>query len=55
MNNEIYILMDDSGKLNSNENSCIYGGLFFYSNRDYINFINKYKSTIDSIKCFYCS
>lgn len=47
--------MDDSGKLNSNENSCIYGGLFFYSNKDYINFINKYKSIIDSIKCFYCS
>lgn len=55
MGNEIYILMDDSGKLNSNENSCIYGGLFFYSNKDYINFINKYKSIIDSIKCFYCS
>lgn len=28
MNNEIYIFMDDSGKLNLNENSCIYGGLF---------------------------
>ncbi len=55
MDNEIYILMDDSGKLNSNENSCIYGGLFFYSNKDYINFINKYKSIIDSIKCSYCS
>lgn len=54
MNNEIYILMDDSGKLNSNENTCIYGGLFFYSNKDYINFINKYKSIIDSIKCNYC-
>ena len=40
MDNKIYILMDDSGKLNSNENSCIYGGLFFYSNKDYINFIN---------------
>ena len=38
MDNEIYILMDDSGKLNSNENSCIFGGLFFYSNKDYINF-----------------
>lgn len=55
MDNEIYILMDDSGKLNSNENSCIFGGLFFYSNKDYINFINKYKSIIDSIKCSYCS
>lgn len=55
MNNEIHILMDDSGKLNSNENSCIYGGLFFYSNKEYINFINKYKSIINSIKCTYCS
>ncbi len=55
MDNKIYILMDDSGKLNSNENSCIYGGLFFYSNKDYINFINKYKNIINSIKCSYCS
>lgn len=54
MKNEICILMDDSGKLNKNENSCIYGGLFFYSNNDYINFINKYKSIINSIKCSYC-
>lgn len=55
MNNEIFILMDDSGKLNKNENSCIFGGLFFYSSKDYMNFINKYKSIIDSIKCKYCS
>ena len=52
--NEIFILMDDSGKLNNNENSCIFGGLFFFSNTDYINFINRYKSIIDSIKCKYC-
>lgn len=52
--NEIFILMDDSGKLNCNENSCIFGGLFFFSNKDYINFINKYKSIIDDIKCNYC-
>lgn len=54
MKNEIFIVMDDSGKLNSNENSCIFGGLFFYSSKDYMNFINKYKSVIDSIKCKYC-
>lgn len=53
--NEIFILMDDSGKLNKNENSCIFGGLFFYSSFDYMNFVNKYKSIIDSIKCEYCS
>lgn len=54
MNNEIFILMDDSGKLNKNENSCIFGGLFFYSSNEYMNFVNKYKSIIDSIKCKYC-
>lgn len=54
ISNEIFILMDDSGKLNQNENSCIYGGLFFFSNNDYINFINKYKSIIKSIRCKYC-
>lgn len=25
---ELYIYMDDSGKLNNNEASCIYDGLF---------------------------
>lgn len=55
MKNEIFIVMDDSGKLNKNENSCIFGGLFFYSSMDYQNFINKYKMIINSIKCKYCS
>lgn len=54
MKNEIFILMDDSGKLTSKENSCIYGGLFFYSSKDYMNFINKYKSVVNEIKCKYC-
>ena len=54
-NQELFILIDDSGKLNMNETSSIYGGLFFYSSNDYMNFINKYKSIIDSIKCKYCN
>lgn len=54
MNNEIFILMDDSGKMNKNENSCIFGGLFFYSSHEYMNFVNKYKSIINNIKCRYC-
>jgi hypothetical protein len=45
--------MDDSGKLNKNENSCIYGGLFFYNKNDYINFINKYKSIIKDLQLKY--
>ena len=36
---EIFILIDDSGKFNINEHSCIYSGLFFYSSKDYMNFI----------------
>lgn len=46
--------MDDSGKLNKNENSCIFGGIFFYSSKEYMNFINQYKSIIRNIKCQYC-
>ena len=55
MKNELFILMDDSGKFNKNENSCIFGGLFFYSSSEYQNFINKYKSIIKDIKCKYCN
>lgn len=54
MSNEIFILMDDSGKLNKNESCTIYGGLFFYSSKDYMNFINKYKNIVKSIRCKYC-
>ncbi len=54
MTNEIFILMDDSVKLNKNEPCCIYGGLFFYSSKEYMNFINKYKSIVKSIRCKYC-
>jgi len=50
----LYIYMDDSGKLNNNETSCIYGGLFFYSTNEISNFINQYKSIIKKIKCGYC-
>lgn len=51
---ELFILIDDSGKLNQNETSCIYGGLFFYSSNEYMNFINKYKKVINNLKCKYC-
>ncbi len=51
---ELFILMDDSGKLNINEKSCIYGGLFFYSSKEYMNFINKYKNIVKNMRCKYC-
>lgn len=53
-NNELFIYMDDSGKLNTNETSCIFGGLFFYSSQEYNEFVTKYKSIINNIKCKYC-
>lgn len=51
---KLYIYMDDSGKLNNNETSCIYGGLFFYNTNEINNFINKYRGLINKIKCKYC-
>ena len=51
---ELYIYMDDSGKLNNNETSCIYGGLFFYNANEISDFINKYRGLINKIKCKYC-
>lgn len=54
MNNELFILMDDSGVLTSKENTSVYGGLFFYSAKEYNTFLIKYKSIINSIKCKYC-
>ena len=51
----LYIYMDDSGKLNRNETSCVFGGLFFYSSNEINNFINQYRAIIKKIKCFYCN
>ena len=51
---KLYIYMDDSGKVNNNENSCVYGGLFFYDTNEISNFLNRYKSLIKKIKCNYC-
>lgn len=53
--NNLFIYMDDSGKLNNNENSCIFGGLFFYNSIDFNTFITKYKSIVKQIKCEYCT
>lgn len=53
-NNEIFIYMDDSGKLNNNESCCIFGGIFFYNSQDISDFINQYRSIIDKFKCKYC-
>lgn len=51
---EIYINLDDSGKLTSKEQICVYGGLVFLSKIEKDKFITQYKSIINNIKCHYC-
>lgn len=48
---EIYINMDDSGVLHSNEKCCIYGGIVFTNKLEQENFERKYKSILNKIKC----
>lgn len=51
---EIYINIDDSGVLHSNERCCVYGGIVFTSKLEQENFERKYKSILYKIKCKYC-
>lgn len=51
---EIYINMDDSGKLSENEDFLVYGGIVFTSLKEKQEFSNKYRNILNSIKCKYC-
>ena len=51
---EIYINLDDSGKLTSKEKICVYGGIIFLSKREKDKFITQYRNIIESIRCKYC-
>lgn len=51
---EVYINLDDSGKLTSKENISVYGGIVFLSKSQKDKFITQYKSIIKDIKCNYC-
>lgn len=51
---EIYINLDDSGKLTLNEKISVYGGLLFFSKKEKDKFITQYRSIINDIKCKYC-
>ena len=57
MNNiqEIYINLDDSGKLTTKERISVYGGLVFLYKKEKDKFITQYRSIINSIKCKYCN
>lgn len=51
---EVYINMDDSGKLTEKEKFLVYGGLVFTSLQEKQKFSNQYRNIIKSIKCKYC-
>ena len=51
----IYINIDDSGKLVSNEKVSIYAGLVFTSKKEKDKFITQYRSIVENIKCKYCN
>lgn len=51
---EIYINLDDSGKLTNKELISVYGGIVFLSKTEKDKFITQYKSIINDIKCKYC-
>lgn len=51
---EIYINLDDSGKLTSKEKISVYGGIVFLSKMEKDKFITQYRSIINDIKCGYC-
>lgn len=54
MKKDIFICMDDSGKLNANEKICIYSGIVFLDQKNRDVFMNSYKKIVDRIKCKYC-
>ena len=51
---EVYINLDDSGKLTHKEKVCVYGGIVFLSKDEKDKFITQYRSIINDIKCKYC-
>ena len=51
---EIFVFMDDSGKLTNNDICCCYGGVVFLDKKEKDKFITQYKQIINNIKCNYC-
>ena len=51
---EIYINLDDSGKLTRKEKVAVYAGLVFLSKEEKDKFITQYRKIINEIKCHYC-
>ena len=51
---ELYINLDDSGKLVKTETISVYGGLVFFSKKEKDKFITQYRQIVSDIKCHYC-
>lgn len=51
---EIYINLDDSGKLTTKEKISVYAGIVFLSKQEKDKFITQYRQIINEIKCSYC-
>lgn len=51
---EIYINLDDSGKLTRKEKVSVYAGVVFLSKQEKDKFITQYRKIINEIKCSYC-
>lgn len=50
----IYINLDDSGKLSEKEKVAIYGGIVFLDKKEKDKFITQYRSIVNNLKCKYC-
>ena len=51
---EVYICMDDSGKLSNYEDCCCYGGVVFLNKKEKDKFITQYRKIVSTIKCLEC-
>ena len=51
---EIYINLDDSGKLTRKEKVSVYAGIVFLSKQEKDKFITQYRKIINEIQCGYC-
>jgi len=50
----IFIYLDDSGKMTENELYCVYGGILFVEKKEKDKFITQYRIIINKLKSNYC-
>ena len=51
----VYLYMDDSGKISKYEDYSVFGGIVFTNSAEKSEFMNKYRSIINEVKCSYCN